>query len=492
LAKTNVRKQFTSEKNGNKKIKINGREFELAPRKDGRFNLIAKGQRGAAGSTAILGSKEAKELREELSDFSVVTVEFEDTGDTILYKKYLTEENNNENFETPSKDLHPAVIDAEIVKEEEAGYTVTADGFTYPTAEPYGTDLAKINLDGETSLIVQPDGYTSKGELDIMEAKIIESDIPEEEIRTLANVEEGEPLKLRHRLMAGAVRSGAIVGGTAGAIHTSFQDKLITTGLNDIQGALEDINREAKKDIILGKPIGFINSGSLFLARKANSYYSALQDSRDDRKTQQRYSRVESYRSRNRESLQRSQNQAAEKIRTEKLQPLETEYHKLMETLNQADSKRAALTEEMKAMKAHPLLKTTDAQIEAKRRNAAKNKDAETLLRISQFVEAREKAQRLYEQKQQEYRTLPTVRTMKPQIDTLKSKTQAVKTEMNNVYKTVPAGYKPPYDEREFMTGPRTNKILSLFSGRLRRNLGGAFMDANLDSVSYKSRYSRF
>lgn len=500
MAKTSTRKKMIAEKNGNKTIRINGRQFELVPRKDGRFNLIAKGQRGAAGSTALIGRKEAAALREELKDFDVQVVQFESDGETIVFKDYVKEGSEI----VDSLDDGSVKIDYEVTPEGEASFTLPArfeassegvkdNNVSVEIEKRKGSALVTFGeetFEGEVELKLPEDGFTHGN---ILDAEIINSDIDGEEIKETLNLTENKPLAFRHYLSAKIIKGGSLAGHTVTGAGTYATDSMTEWGLNKMREGLTDINNEARKDILLGEPVRMLNSGPLFLAKKGANLYYAAKAGKEAEKKQTRYDRVKSFENFNRKALKNRQDTIVSNIKKEELKPLEQQYGNIMSQLNDADQKRETLSTQMKAMKQHPLLKTTDAQIESRRRSAAKNKNVEELSRIAQFVEARNKAQQRYTETEKQYSSLPTMKTVKPQLDKIKNDTYNVKRKIDTVYKTMPEGFTPPYNMDAINPKKHNNKVLSL----LTKRMGDHIVDANLDregflSQARMSRYSRF
>jgi murein DD-endopeptidase MepM/ murein hydrolase activator NlpD len=510
LAQKTVRKKMTETKTKYKSYKIQGRTVNLIPRKDGRFNLQIEGQRGAAGSTAVISVKESKELIERLADFPLeekeITSNYDEDG--IL---------TNKDYDSLSETLTGVATPAELIlQEQEAEWKNPA--FLDPNGvkpEPkVNINIRQDHETGETLIDFEGAGFSLKynpeeirpftqnmetGQYDssILDTEVefndpeIASQVSQElgitgrkpKLREVLETKEG---KWSNRAATAGTKiheAALVTGGAANLVLDWATDLVIEQSLKDINGALADIQAEARKDILLGKPIGFINEyGPMLVARKASAYYSRSKHERQAKLGRKRSDYLQFAETANKQALLKYNAPAVERLKKEKLEPLQEEYKNLVAETETITARSNEINQSMKKIKESPWMKMTDSQIAVQKRRAAKEKNTAELSRINKIEQERKQLQSKYEKLRQESEKLPAPAVLKSKINTLVMKKKAVEAEIQNTATRRPEGYKDPITTNN---NYGRGKITALFGQRLHTVI------LNSRTEAEKTRYYR-
>lgn len=499
---------MTESKTKYKSYKIQGRTVNLIPRKDGRFNLQIEGQRGVAGSTAAISAKEAKEMLERLADFPLeekTLAEDYDEDGVLTVKEYNTIVNNEEIVEYPGEIVlenipqpdprTPIFMDIYGVKEEKPKIRIE-EKIIYETGESFISfegagfglkynpeEINPFSNEEYDSSILDTEVVFDNPEITEAVNEALNDEMLETEneiqpkgktgkitVRDLIKIKASNLLeKTEYKMLGGGARLkrfGTVVSGAADLSLDWATDKIVSHSLKQMQTALTEIQYEARKDILLGKPIGFINQyGPLLAVNKISSIYSKSREQQAEKFANKRFEYVKKSQKINNYALRRAQEPIVHRIRTEELKPLQEEYSKIMSQLEQADQRRESLNIQLSQIKESSWMKITDAQIESQRRKAAKERNAEELSRINKIAKEREQLKAQAAKLKEEYSSLPTLAKMRPKIAELKTKTAATERKISEAYSSIPEGFKPPFTTNEDYK--YKSKIVSLFGQRL-------------------------
>jgi hypothetical protein len=516
LAQKPVRKKMTETKTKYKSYKIQGRTVNLIPRKDGRFNLQIEGQRGAAGSTAIISLKESKELIERLLDFPVeekqLNTSYDEDG-ILTVKEYNSLADDVESTPTyqseliledlPSDSKVPLFMDINGVKNPKPEITIN-ESIDYETGEsiisfegagfslrydPQEIEPFKRNMEGKTTL--EYDNSILDTEVDFADPEVAGKVSEELGIKNrkpklgeiLEATKKGKIGDTATKMGAKIQEAGLVANGAANLIIDWATDTVVENNLREINKALQEIDAAARKDILLGKPIGFINEhGPMLVARKISASYARSKNERQLQLGNKRADYLKFAEKTNQRALLKYNAPVVAKLKQEKLAPIQQEYNTLVEEVETANAKRNELNSSIKKIKESPWMKMTDNQIAVQKRRAAKEKNTSELSRINRIEREREQLKVQYETLRKEYDRIPSPAELRTKINTIVMKKKAIEAEIQRAASQRPEGYKDPIStDNRYGQG----KITALFGQRLHTVI------LNARTEREKTKYNR-
>lgn len=495
-----ARNSMTRDSKVYRRLRINGREFKLVPRSDGRFNLIAEGQRGAAGSTAIIGRREGKQIINRLrsiegsgesvksanNDSRTVTFEtyFEGSQeDASLFEGELIPEYNAGNID----DVYGNNGNDSVVAGSKTGNTLDEESFSFestPEGDVFVGKELSIRYPAGT-VAVNSEGFTEKIMMDGDVEFNDEDSIPEELVEQFNR---GERITVSDVIATFAVTGGIAVGRYGDKKLTSLNNTMQSYGLKKLHESLMEIRHAAKNDLI-GAPVLFATGGAIGLTRKAaNMHRSRMSAEKADmQKADSR--KVAFWRSENQKAWSGAKAMEASKIFDEEKKPLLDELNSLTEQV----AVKKDLATKIRLMESHPVLQYSDEELAGMKREAAANRDFYKLAQLKALDERVATARTMYGTIRKQYDSMPDVQTFTRNVTETKQKIRAVdskivktrnarltQADMNNT-KILPYGF-----EGESFS----KKMNSLKGADLRNSLIFALM-GGAKVLTKRNRYLR-
>lgn len=439
-----ARSKMTQNNNKYRKIRINGREFRLVPRSDGRFNLMAEGQRGAAGSTAIVGRREGKKLLQKLK--ALETAEFpagEKDSEVVSFEAYMEDDENTvveldaefDNYEKndPTVDeTYPgwAVEDSNPVEPVVMSENKEVEVFTYEsdeTSDRFVSDELVVSYPPGT--IEKYDGEVSDKTLYDGEVSFADERFVPEELKE--KYRKNEKITFSDWAAAVTVAGGSAVFRYADRKGTNLHNYIMEKNLTKLRSDLSEIKAAAKYDLA-GAPLAIVTGGAVGLTTKALKAHNANIRKEEQLNKIKDNAELSFYKRENQRAWGMSQAMKADDFLDQKMPPLQEE----LKNINESVEKHKEYTRRIRIMEAHPIFNLTDEMLAEERRKAAENRDVEKLAELKGLETRRNAARKMYTTMTEEYKKMPTIPELNLQARETKTKMKTVLTEAQRIKNT--------------------------------------------------------
>lgn len=418
-----ARNSMTKDNKVYRRLRINGREFKLIPRSDGRFNLISEGQRGAAGSTAIVARKEGKQIIDRLRSIESESMETQlalTDERSVSFEAY---------FEGSSEDA--TIFEGELIPDYTAGNIDDVYSLNSVEAE-VGKEVEVFRFDstpegdvfvGDEMVIRYPAGAVAQsfdektmmdGDVEFTDESLIPDDLKEQFNR-------GEKITLSDVIKTFAVTGVLGVSRYGDKKLNKLHNSMQSYGLENLHKSLMEIRQAAKNDLI-GAPIMLATGGAIGLTRKAAKLHNKSMQNQDVKARQDDAKKTSFYRSQNQKAWSAAKTVEAAKIFEEEKKPLLEELNILTEQV----TLKKDLAAKIRIMESHSLLRYSDEELASMKREAAANRDFYKLAELKAKDERIKIAKAMYVDIRQQYNQMPDLQEFTRKVTETKQKIRAV------------------------------------------------------------------